>query len=283
MTSSGQCTGTELELVLDDNFDIPSLNENNWLYTQPWANHSSKGFNHSLEYQTDGLNYKWAEGILKLEVRKEKYLAKAINYWDSAVILDDGMPNKRWWDYTAGMIFSKADFGFGKYEMRCKVPKGKGLWSVFWMFGTENEEIDVFEFWNENNMWGNYTEKKLDTECHMTTHGGGEMCPTHIQVSDFSQEFHTYTLVWMNNKIQWFIDGDLKRTSYKFYSLLGQPLDCDQIKQNDMLLMDKTFPLRNLHIGVSIGVQPGKNAPDDNTVFPAFIEIDYIRYWSFKD
>ena len=150
------------------------------------------------------------------------------------------------------------------------------------MFGINNEEVDVFEFLNENNVWGNYSEKKLTTECHMTTHGEGEKCPNHVVFSDFSKEFHTYTLVWTNNKIQWFIDGDLMRTSYKFYNLLGQPLDCDQIRAGDILIMDRTYPLHDLHLAVSLGLQSGKNAPDESTQFPAFLEIDYIRYWEFK-
>jgi beta-glucanase (GH16 family) len=280
VTGDGQCNDGPLLLSFEDNFDNDTLDITKWLFTQPWGNHSERGFNNSLEYQTNGQNYEFANGILKLMVRKEKIYAKAIASCDSTYVLQDGGPNLRWWPYTAGMIYSKDEFGYGKYEMRCKIAKGKSFWSVFWLFGIENDEIDVFEFWNEENIFGEYNSEKSATKGHMTSHTNGRMCETNYNGEDFSKQFHTYTLVWDNYKIEWFVDGNLKRRSYKFYSLLGQGLDCNSIKANEPYILDRTFPLHpKLHIGVSFGVQPGKNAPDKSTPFPSSLEIDYIRYY----
>lgn len=281
LIEDGKCTGENLQLYFEENFTDTVLNQSKWFFTQPWANHSSKGFIHSLEYQTDGLNYRFVEDHLGLVVKKERFYASAIKYQDSSMLLADGLPNRRWWDYTAGMVYSKESFGHGKFEIRCKIPKGKGFWSVFWLFGENNEEIDVFEFWNEENIFGKFQEKKLTTECHMTTHGNRKMCLTAFRAEDFSKEFHTYTLVWSNNKIEWFFDGELKRTSYKFYTLTGQPIECTLINKWEPYILNQTYPLGRLHIGVSIGIQAGKNAPDDKTPFPSELLIDYIRYWKY--
>ena len=283
VTENGKCIDNFLELAFEDEFEANSLDVTKWFFVQPWGNHSERGFNASLEYQTDGLNYEFGDGKLRLAVKNEKIYAKAVQSLDSNYLLEDGLPNFRGWDYTAGMIFSKQDFGYGKYEMRCKIPKGKSFWSVFWLFGNDNDEIDVFEFWNSENVFGKYSEKKLCTEGHMTTHANGKMCPSHYTDEDFSKDFHIYSMVWNNNKIEWYVDGKLKRVSYKFYTLLGQPLDCDQIKADNFYILDKTYPLHpNLHIGVSIGIQPGKNAPDASTPFPSYLEIDYVRFYKFK-
>ncbi len=281
VTTDGVCPSDRMELVFEDHFDGNSLDKSKWKFVQPWANHSSKGFIHSLEYQTDGLNYVWDNGVLKLEVRKEKYYAKAIQYWDSTELLADGLPNLRWWDYTAGMIYSQESFGFGKYEIRCKIPKGKGFWSVFWLFGAQNDEIDVFEFWNEENVFGKYDPDKSSSDCHMTVHANDKMCMDHHRGVDFSKDFHTFSVVWSNNKMEWYVDDVLRRTIYKFYTLQGQPIDCHNIREDNLYILNRTYPMNNLNIGVSLGIQAGKNAPDENTVFPAYIEVDYVKYWRF--
>lgn len=282
LIENGSSPENRLELVFEDNFDEDSLDQTKWHYTQPWANHSKDGFNSSLEYQTDGLNYEFGNSKLRLVVKDEKIYAKAIRSLDSNYVLTDGLPNLRWWDYTAGMIYSKQEFGYGKYEMRCKIPKGKSFWSVFWLFGIDNDEIDVFEFWNEENIFGKYVEKKLSTEGHMTTHANGKMCQNHYTGDDFSQAFHTFTLVWNNYKIEWYVDGELKRRSYKFYTTLGQPVDYNGLEKDQVYILDQTFPLHaSLHISVSLGIQKGENKPDSSTPFPSSIEIDYIRFWRF--
>ena len=241
MTNDGKCPSPEFHLVLEDNFDSDSLDLNKWEYAQPWGNHSIDGFKYSLEYQTDGTNYKFENGILNLIIRREKIFAKAIKYMDSCFVLNDGGCNMRWWNYTAGMIFSKNKYGYGKYEIRCKIPKGKGFWPAFWLYGDGDEEIDVFEFSNERDIFGNLKEKNLSHVNHMTIHSGKSICPSNVSDIDYSADFHVYALIWMNNKMEWYIDGKLKRTSYKFYSLLGQPMDCDQIQKDNFYLQDKAF------------------------------------------
>jgi beta-glucanase (GH16 family) len=253
------------------------------LYTQPWGNHSVKGTLYSIEYFTNGNNYTFEEGKLKLVARAEKYFAKAVTYQDSAILLQDGGPNLRWWDYTSGMIYSKKPFGQGKYEMRVKIPKGKSFWSACMLFGKENHEVDVFEFWNENNVFGKYKESKLSTECHMSTHANGKSCSMHATSDDFSTDFHTYTFIWNNTKMEWFIDGKKERESYKLYKDFKRPVECEDVKLSMTYKVDRTYPMHDLHISVGLSLQAGKNAPDKKTVFPAELEIDYIRYWRYAD
>ncbi|MBI2722240.1 MAG: glycoside hydrolase family 16 protein [Bacteroidetes bacterium] len=283
VTENGKKSLENYELVFEDDFKDPQLDLSKWLYTQPGSNHSIEGFNVSLEYQTDGLNYEFTNDILKLLVKDEKIYAKAVQSLDSNYLLKDGLPNLRWWDYTAGMIYSIPSFGFGKYEIRCKIPKGKGFWSVFWLYGKDDDEIDVFEFWYEDNMFGKYQEKRLSTVGHMTTHANKKMCETNYTGEDFSLDYHVFSVTYTNEKIEWYVDGIIKRTSYKFYTLLGQPISGEDIKAGQMYIMDKTYPLNELHISVSLGIQPGKKAPDAKTPFPSSLDVDYIRFYRWKE
>ncbi len=43
--------------------------------------------------------------------------------------------NKQYFDYTSGMIYSNYKFDYGMFEIKCKIPKGKGFWPAFWMAG----------------------------------------------------------------------------------------------------------------------------------------------------
>ena len=49
-------------------------------------------------------------------------------------------------EYSSSLIHSKAVFNdYYKYEIRCKISEGQGLWPSFWMYGWSTE-IDMFEF-----------------------------------------------------------------------------------------------------------------------------------------
>ncbi|MFB0998606.1 MAG: glycoside hydrolase family 16 protein, partial [Colwellia sp.] len=57
--------------------------------------------------------------------------------------------------YTSARMMTryKADFKYGRMEMRAKAPSGQGSWPAFWMMPTDEEygewprsgEIDIFE------------------------------------------------------------------------------------------------------------------------------------------
>lgn len=135
--------------------------------------------------------------------------------------------------------------------------------------GSVNNEIDVFEFWDDN------TNKH-----HMTVHYNGQMCGTDYNGPDYSSSFHTFTVVWNNYKIEWYVDGNLKRRSTKFYTMLGQTVDCNGIQAFGQYIMDKVFPKDPMNIIANVAIQTGTFAPDNSTTFPNSMEIDYIRYYS---
>lgn len=58
--------------------------------------------------------------------------------------------------YAVGLLRSVKSFGYGDFELKCILPKGRGLWSAFWLTHTETwpPEIDVFESYS--NVFGGY-------------------------------------------------------------------------------------------------------------------------------
>lgn len=124
--------------------------------------------------------------------------------------------------YSSGMILSKFEdcggtlwnpygFHYGMFEIRCKIaPPGAGQ-SAIWLAGG-GYEIDLFEAYKvEGNKWSFFSsvhKPLLDTT-------DLDYCTVYHDwlFSDPSENFHTYTLVWIKDKATFFIDGMEVRTS----------------------------------------------------------------------
>ena len=96
--------------------------------------------------------------------------------------------------------------------------------------------------------------------------------------ADFSQDFHTFTVVWDSTKIEWFIDGKLKRTSTYYQTKRGKNIYCKDIKAGNTYYLNQIFPNEKMAILANLALQSGKNSPNENT-FNSVFEIDYIRYY----
>jgi beta-glucanase (GH16 family) len=157
-------------------------------------------------------------------------------------------------EYVSGIISTFGTFSqtYGRFEIRCRVPAGRGLRPGFLLlpvpFGPL-PEIDVFETTGSDpskvyfaNRWG--------TEQTERSFGDSFTGP------DLSAGFHTLSIEWARDKITWFIDG-----KEKFQSVDGIP------RQPMYLLID-------LAVGGRLA-----RSPDASTTFPASFDIDYIRVY----
>lgn len=282
VAEDGECPLGEYVLVFEDEFEGNELNENIW-QIQPWAQGALQG-KPNQEYNTlENVNI--SNGFLYITAKDETVLRRAVSYHPDDYILEDALQNLRYYDYTSSNIWTKKKFSHGIFEIRCKLPKGKGFFPAFWTFGGPGwNEIDVFEFWNEKTN-GQYDPDKLSKVHNMNAHynpvadGTSINCSTDYSGSDFSVDFHTFSVEWTPYSLKWYVDGNLKRTSTLFYTLLGQTVGCNGIDAFTPYLMDKAFPKDPMSIIVNLAIQAGDNAPDNDTPFPSSLMVDYIRYY----
>jgi len=196
-----------------------------------------------------------------------------------SVWITDGMkPMVGNFAYDSGEIESKNSYFWGYYEIRCKLPKGNEAWPAFWLYGEENgtnNEIDVFEFWNESNAFGKVVPKKLSRVQHMTTHYRRRMSGEGSDLKfDASEDFHTYGVLWMPTYIVWYTDGEIQRVLYRYKKRKDRK--DGQVKEGRE---ENVFPQSPMHILVDMAMQQTKNSAEALEV-PDFV-IDYVRYYKW--
>lgn len=153
--------------------------------------------------------------------------------------------------YTSGLITTQPSFAqtYGYFEMRAKLPRGKGVWPAFWLLPADlgwPPEIDVMESIGDPAfVW-------------TTAHSTSDNRPG-VKHEITPDVFHTFAVSWDAKQLVWFVDGrEVDR----------QPTPPDMHKP--------MYLLANVAVG---GNWPG--APDATTAFPARMSIDYIRAYRF--
>lgn len=177
-------------------------------------------------------------------------------------------------DYTSSKIWTQGvkNWKYGKFEIRAKVPAGVGTWPAFWMMPKSSVyggwpasgEIDILE--HTANFGGlNKAVGSIHTSAYNHKIG------TQISFSKFdatlSSEFHTYSIIWNEFSITWFLDG------VQYGKTTFNPLKETSVnKVSDAWPFDQEFYLIiNLAMGGAMG-----GTVDPNFVSDTF-EVDYVR------
>lgn len=232
---SAEDVPSEWTLTFEDEFDGPKLDYSRWTPEDPWGverNDELQGYVIQAFEQKDGI----------LQIRCEN---KPTFY--------DG--EKR--DYRSGMMTTYRKFSqtFGKFEIRCRVPHGQGLWPAFWLLPEPLSwppEIDILEILGHETdrvYLSNHWINKRDPEGDSGSQTGEFKGP------DFSKDFHTFGIEWESGEIRWYIDGELRHQSRK------------------------NVPEKPMYLLVNLAVGGWAKAPDSSTMFPATFEVDYVRVW----
>ena len=206
--------------------------------------------NNELQYYTNRTeNARIESGSLVIEARAENFGGK--NYTSARLLTKD-----------------KVSWTYGRIEARIKIPKGQGIWPAFWMLGANIGsvgwpncgEIDIME-----------NIGSLPSTLYGTLHGpgysggNGISGNTVLSGAAFGDDFHVYAIEWEENRIRWFLDGQL------FFSLTPANLPGG----GTWVFNQPQFLILNVAVG---GNWPGN--PDGSTVFPQRMTVDYVRVYA---
>lgn len=156
--------------------------------------------------------------------------------------------------YSSGVITTRGGFQqkYGYFEFRARWSKGKGLWPAFWLLPANGQwppEIDIME------AHGDKPGMSFQTIHSKVAPRAGEVG----KYAGSAQDYHVYGALWLPDRVDYYIDG-IKSNSIPTPADVNQPM----------------YMLINLAVG---GTWPGNPTPD--VVFPATMDVDYVRVWSF--
>ena len=204
------------ELVWSDEFDQDGpVSQDKWNVETIPPNNGS-WWNGELQFYTDKEdNIRVEEGLLKITAKYESFEGK--NYTSARINTQD-----------------KFEFTYGRVEMRAKLPNWDGMWPAFWLLGANIDEIgwpncgelDILEH-------GDYVKDSTSNDpglissavhygpqdySRQTTNVPGKIFFDTGQerfirsekiIEKPFEEYHTYSMQWSPDKIQFFIDEEM--------------------------------------------------------------------------
>lgn len=209
--------------------------------------------NNELEYYTNARpeNARVLNGNLIIEAIKEKYNGR---------------------NYTSARLLSKnkAEWTYGKFEIRAKIPRGTGTWPAIWLLSgkdplhwPDDGELDIMEEvgFMPNVIYGT-AHSQLYNGANGLQKGGYTQIPT------AQDSFHVYGLEWTDKKVVWSVDS----VEYFTYADPGLGFGA-------WPYFSDFFMILNIAVGGSWGGTQGV----DDSIFPQQMLIDYVRVYQRKN
>jgi len=248
----------EWKLAWSDEFDTEGLPDpKKWGYEEGFVR------NDEAQYYTRARkeNARVENGMLVIEGRKEKFPNP---HYDANA--KSGPASRANAEYTAASLITlgKADWKFGRVEVRAKLPQGRGVWPAIWMLGTDIRtvgwpacgEIDIMEFVG-------HTPGFTHATVHFAKNGKHASSGNRLAVEKPWEDFHVYAMEWFADRMDFFFDAQKVHTF---------PLGQAEEKGENPFLKPQ-YLLVNLALGGSWG---GKI---DDSIFPQKFLIDYVRVY----
>lgn len=233
------------------------FNQNGLLDSTKWTyDVGGNGWgNNELQYYTykNPKNARIENGSLIIETHKEHF---GENHYTSARLVTRG----------------KGDFRYGRFEVRAKLPKGRGTWPAIWMLASKpiydknylpyNGEIDLMEHVG-------YDPGRVHTTIHTKSfnESNGTVASANRKLNDFDTAFHVYRVDWTPDKIEAFIDNEL---------ILSFPKVSNRWEEYPF---DQPF---HILLNIAVGGGWGGLKGVDESIFPQRMEIDYVRVYPLK-
>lgn len=238
-----------------DEFTGPEVDRSKWRFDT--ARNAAGWYNNERQYYSAARrqNARTEAGALVIEARRE-VLAKA------------RFPDWGGQAYSSARLVSRKPLGYGFYEIRAKLPCGRGIWPAIWLLPADGKwpdagEIDIMEMvgWDPNVI-------------HATVHSGafnhakGTQRGAQRKVPTSCSAFHRYQLDWRPKSITIGIDD---RSVFRVRD--------DQPGGHAAWPFTRPYDLiLNLAVGGDWGGQKGI----DDSAFPQRMSVDYVRYWRGK-
>jgi len=233
-----------------DEFDGATVDATRWQFDR--SRNAQGWYNHERQYYGPD-NARIAHGSLVIEARRETSSGTRKRDWGGQT-------------YTSAKIVSRKTFGYGFYEVRARLPCGRGTWPAIWLLPSSGVwpaagEIDIMEMvgWDPNVVHATLHSKTYN-------HARGTQRGAQVTVPTACTAFHTYQLDWRPDAIVIGVDG----RGY-MRVLNDQP--------GNTAAWPFTRPY-HLILNLAIGGDWGGAKGIDDAALPQQMTVDYVRYWA---
>jgi len=259
----------DFTLVFEDDFNSPTIDDSLWNTQLVWGdsfiiNNEQQYFVNTQDSPDFGYNpFKIEDSILTIEAIPTPDELRG-QLPDKCFVPNDFHPPC---EFLSGALATQDKFNmtFGYVEARMKTSDISGALSSFYLYHRYKgdgitrhaPEIDIIEYLGENP----YGDEDAFQTYHFDDVNTGitRSSPTMIHKNPtgelYSDEFHTYSVLWEPQLVIWYIDGEeIKR------------ITGPQVGARAMNIV--------VYLVAGSGWAP---TPDENGTFPLQFEIDYIR------
>lgn len=234
------------DLVWNDEFDYEGLPS-----SEHWG------------YQTGG--HGWGREELQLYTKDREENARVEN---GHLVLTARRENAGRNQFTSTRLVSKrkAEFTYGFFDIRAKMPSGRGLWPTIWMVGDtvtqigwpNAGEIDIAEHHGRTP-----DSVYAAAQCIAANYANDTERSSAFYLPNAETAFNNYSLYWDRDELIWYINGEE-------YHREDRP---DTFSTSNWPYQWPFYLIFNISVG---GFEGG---PVDGSIFPSEMLIDYVRVY----
>ena len=262
-----------------DEFDGPELDTEKWSIEHAcWG-----GGNDEKQCYTDRAdNVDITNGLLRLIALNERFTGPD----------NPGDTRQKTQPYTSGKILSRglADWTYGRFSFRAKLPEGQGAWPAAWMLGATQTygdswplygEIDIMEAVNLgarcDDCTGNDGENRTSNAIHFgSLSPNNEFTGDRTQLLDNSNPadgYHVWSLEWGEGVMHWFLDGE------RYSTLTQEAWYTDGAPDSAVAPFDEAFYfILNYAIGGNYP-EPLNETGISEAILPSQFLVDWVRVY----
>jgi beta-glucanase (GH16 family) len=179
-------------------------------------------------------------------------------------------------NYTSARLVSKGkgDWTYGRFEVRAKLPSGRGTWPAIWMLPSlksygnggwpDNGEIDIMEHVGSD---PDVVHGSAHTRAYY--HPIGTQKTGKIEVRTSRTGFNLYAVEWTHQEIRWYVNDE------HYFTFRNERLT-RRTANYKQWPFDKPF---HLILNIAVGGMWGGTKGIDHSIWPQRMEVDYVRIY----
>ena len=237
-----------------------------------WADEFNyKGLPDREKWSYDVGGHGWGNKESQFYTDRRKENARVEN---GSLVIEARRDNWQGHEYTSARLVSRGngDWTYGRFEVRAKLPTGKGAWPAIWMLPTgksyggwpNSGEIDIMEQvgFEPHIVHGSVHTKSYNH--NINTHKTAK-----TDVPNATTAFNVYAVEWTPEEIRGYVNDRL------YFSFKNERLTNSSADYKEWPFDQPFHLLLNIAVGGPWGGQQGV----DPAVWPQRMEIDYVRVY----